>query len=573
MNAFKSFCSLLVLTTLALPARAASPRDELLRLVPEDVAFCLTVQDLRGHLTALADSPFINQLRTTMLGQALANAPELAQLAEAEKFLKQQLDLDWKTLRDDILGDAAVFAYRPGPAGKMEQDQGIFLVRARNPATLAGLVERLNKAQLKSGELKKIEECEHRGSKYFRRVERDQPANYYFLRGSILAFTPHEEMLKRALELDREAKSADTEAPPIARRLTQLGTDKALLALWINPRAFDAELERKEQSAQNEAERVFLQTFRNYWKSLEGLALSIVQQENLEVNLALRVKPEGLPSAARKFLTEAAQKSELWSAFPPDAIFASAGRFDVPAFIELFAQFLDDNTKKGIRGSIDQSAGPAMGKVLRDLLPCLGPDVGFCVLAPAKECGWFPDTIWATKLRPNPEGKPADQTLLDALNFFAGLAVFDHNSKNADRLDLKTLQQDKVEVKYFVNAKQFPAGFQPAYTIKGGYLLLASSPAAVRRFQLTQAAGEASAEIPLMRLSCVALRNYLKDHREALIAAIAEKNQLAKPEAAGRFEKLLGGLQFIDAVEWVQRPTAGQVILTLRVRPSQPLRK
>ncbi|MBL8795513.1 MAG: hypothetical protein JNM56_16530 [Planctomycetia bacterium] len=573
MNANKSFCTLLLFGTLALPARAAAPRDELLRLIPDDVAFCLVVQDLRGHLTALTESPFVQQFRGTVAGKAILGSPEVTQLIEAEKFLKQHLDVDWKALRDDILGDAAVFAYRPGPAGKMEQDQGIFLVRARNPALLAGLVERLNKAQLKSGEVRKIEECEHRGGKYFRRVERDQPPTYYALRGPILAFTPHEDMLKRALELDREAKSADAEVPAIGRRLTQLGAERALLALWINPRAFDAELARKEQSPENEAERVFLRTFRIYWQALEGLVLSVVQQQGLEFNLALRVKPDGLPPSARKFLTEAAQRSELWSTFPPDAILAAAGRFDVAAFLQLFTEFLDDTTKKGIRDSIDQSAGPAMGKMLRDLLPSLGPDVGFCVLAPEKERGWFPDVLWATRVRSNADGKPAEQTLLDGLNFLAGLAVFDHNSKHADRLDLKSVQQDKLEVKFFVNPKQFPAGMQPAYTIKEGYLLFASSPEAVRRFQPGRTPGEASTEVRLMRLSCVALRNYLNDHRDALTAHVAEKNQIGRPEAAQRLERFLTALHFIDGLEWTQRPTAGQVILSLRVKPSQPLRK
>ena len=37
----------------------ASPRDELLRLVPADVGFCLVLEDLRGHGKAFAESPFV----------------------------------------------------------------------------------------------------------------------------------------------------------------------------------------------------------------------------------------------------------------------------------------------------------------------------------------------------------------------------------------------------------------------------------------------------------------------------------------------------------------------------------
>src|SRR5579884_3703467 len=43
--------------------RAATPREELLRLVPDSVGFCLVVQDLRNHTADLQNSPFFEQLR------------------------------------------------------------------------------------------------------------------------------------------------------------------------------------------------------------------------------------------------------------------------------------------------------------------------------------------------------------------------------------------------------------------------------------------------------------------------------------------------------------------------------
>ena len=80
-------------------------------------------------------------------------------------------------------------------------------------------------------------------------------------------------------------------------------------------------------------------------------------------------------------------------------------------------------------------------------------------------------------------------------------------------------------------------------------------------------------ETPIARLSVAALRAYLKQHRDALTSAISEKNQIPRLEAATQLERLLTALQVIDAVDLIQRPSAGQVILTLRIKPSQPLRK
>ena len=86
-------------------------------------------------------------------------------------------------------------------------------------------------------------------------------------------------------------------------------------------------------------------------------------------------------------------------------------------------------------------------------------------------------------LNAGPNGEPADPSLVKGLHLFATLAVLDHNLKNKDVTALKKEMQDGVEVHYFVNDQRFPPGFRPAFAAKDGYLLLASSPEAVRRFE------------------------------------------------------------------------------------------
>src|SRR5436309_2179572 len=77
----KSPAVLLLCFCLVAPAVAAPPVDELLRYVPADVTFCLTIRDLRGHLDALTKSPFAEQMR----GKALKAAPELENLLAGQK--------------------------------------------------------------------------------------------------------------------------------------------------------------------------------------------------------------------------------------------------------------------------------------------------------------------------------------------------------------------------------------------------------------------------------------------------------------------------------------------------------
>jgi hypothetical protein len=558
--------TLLLVALFAGPAYSASPRDELLRLVPDDVAFCAVLQDLRDHYTALAGSPLFAELKA-------AKTPELAKLAELEKFLKQHLGTDFAQLRDDIFGDAFVFAFKPGPPGKPDQEQGIFLVRARNETVLTNLVDRLNKAQQALGELKSLEERKHNGVIYYARIEKNQPATFYVLRGPVLMFSPQEDMLRRAIDLDRQAKSADDATPTITKHLRQLGADKAMFALWLNPRAFDAEIRQRAANAPS-GEVAFLKTFVRYWDALDGLVLSVAVPKDLELNLAVRVQPEKLSPAARRFLSEGSKPSALWSAFPRDVILATAGRCDVAALIELCGEFVDEETKRGIRDSLQQNAGPAIAKAVHNLVATFGPDVGMYVAAPPSNAGWFPEMLWAVRVRPGPDGKPTEQPILDAINFFANLAVLDHNSKNADRMTLKTVQQNDVEVKYFVNEKQFPPGLQPAYAIKDGFLVFASSPEVMRRFTMRNAKpSDDNGEVPMYRLSMTAMRSYLKERREPIVAAIAEKHQIGKTEAASQVDNLMNALQFADTIELIQRPSDGQVILTLRIKPTQPLRK
>src|SRR5437879_4398244 len=110
------FLTILAFVLLSPLSFAATPREELLRLVPEDVGFCVVLQDLRGNIDRLAASPFLASFQKSPLGEAIRASDETQKLLELEKHLSKQLGLDWLKLRDEIFGDAVVFAYRPAPA-------------------------------------------------------------------------------------------------------------------------------------------------------------------------------------------------------------------------------------------------------------------------------------------------------------------------------------------------------------------------------------------------------------------------------------------------------------------------
>ncbi|HJT76905.1 MAG TPA: hypothetical protein VJ739_06845, partial [Gemmataceae bacterium] len=187
----------------------------------------------------------------------------------------------------------------------------------------------------------------------------------------------------------------------------------------------------------------------------------------------------------------------------------------------------------------------------------------------AGDAAWLPQGLLAVRLRPGPKAPPVDEALLSALNSYALVAVAGYNATHPDRLSLKQTTQDGVAVKFFAN-EHLPPGLRPAYALKDGYLLLATGPEWIARFGA--AAPRPGADgVPLARLSLKDLRRYLEDRRGPLAGAIADKNQISRAEAERRLDGLLLVLPLFDRVEVRARPAAGQLDLSLRLRPAWPL--
>jgi hypothetical protein len=555
-------------------AQAGAPSADLLRLVPPDMGFCVLVQDLHGHAERFLASPFMEHFRQSRLGKTLLSAPEAAKLEQVRSFLETALGVDWPRVRDEILGDAIVVAYRPGPPIGREE-AGLFLVRARNVDLLNQLVQRLNDIQQDSGELKELVALKHQNVSYFCRVEAKGKA-FYYLNGAVLAFSHQETAIRQVIDLDRNATVAAT--VPLARELDILGANDALVALWINPRVFEPEIERSCKRVEG-AEAAVRKAVLSYWKALDAAALLVhLRKSDLELMLTFRISEARLPSAARKLMERGPRASELWQCFPEGAILTVAGRFEPAAWNEFVTGLLNEDARLALRRAVDRGAGAALGKdVGREVLPYIGPDWGFCVAAaPAAEKAWFPQVTWALRVRQGDQQPSVDRTLLNGLNTLATLAVFAYNSSHEDHLSLKVVFDGPVEIRHLIGEKAFPPGLEPAFAYKNGYLLVASSPEAVRSFGKpgpAPAALDSAGETPLLRLSFTALGQLLKDRQDVLTSYLAEKSGLPLEEMTRRINKLRDAIALFDHVALTHRSAADQHSLILHIRTTQPLQK
>ena len=195
---------------------------------------------------------------------------------------------------------------------------------------------------------------------------------------------------------------------------------------------------------------------------------------------------------------------------------------------------------------------------------------------PPTEKAWFPQMTWALRVRQGDQQPSVDRTLLNGLNTLATLAVFAYNGSHEDHLTLRVVFDGPVEIRHLTGEKAFPPGLQPAFAYKNGYLLVTSSPDAIRSFGVPgpeRTPVDSTGEVPFLRLSLVALGEFLKDRQEMLTSYLAEKSQVPREEVSRRIQKLREIITFFDRVELTHQAIADQRSLILHVRTVQPLQK
>lgn len=540
------------------PLRAQTPPD-LLALVPKEFGFCMAVHDLRGHWQRMEQTPWVTALRQTSAARALLAAPEFAALTKFHQDLQRHLEIDWPTVRDEVVGDLAVFAYCP-PDAAGNGEQGLLLVKARQPEVLQRLIDRLNRLQMKSGELKALDEQKHRDTTYYRRVHQKAAPWWYFAQGSVFALASKEATLKAVIEQPREPA-------PIRSALRKAGAEQALAVLWLNPRTFDAELKSKgEKSLPPDAQ--VLGALLKHWQGLEAIVVTCDVKQDIEIRLSLLGRPGEMPATAKAWFTRRGPASELWQRFPDSSVLTLAGRTDFRALADGLLELAPETVRKLAVEGANSVVGAALQlDLFRDVLPNLGPDWGICLL-PADAGKEFPQVLVALAVKPGDKKPGVDQSIYSAAQFFGGLALLDYNRKLplSEHIRMLTLHKDGVEIKYLAQDRLFPAGLQPAMALKEGYLLLGTSPTAIGLFRRSEKQDAAADEVLMVRFAPGELARLLRHHRASIVEQLAQKNGQSKAVAELDFDRLLSMLDLCRSVTLSQRAGDHQLAWTVRLR-------
>lgn len=553
---------------LAAPVRATEPvpRDELLNLVPADTAVCFVIQGLREQAKAVADSPFA-AWAGERLKPALGNSPELAKLRAIEGLFPALLGVTAAELRDDILGDAIVLAYQPGPPGKPDAEQGAVMLKARDPAKLRKLIDRLNDAQKAAGELTDLTSRSHRGRDYVQRVKADGKSEFYLLRGGLFVFAGQESAIQAVI--DREAGA--TTAAPVAAALDRLGVKDSFLVCWFNPRRLDADLRTQLDAAGNEKERAFRRQFAKLWSAVDDLAVHLDVRKSLELGVATAFRPDALPPELKPLLAPAPTRSALWQVIPDDALAAAAGRVNVPQLLDAVESFLPADERPAFRKDIEQAVGAVVGKdKLPAVLSAVGPDWGMWVTRPRD--GWL--ATWTAAVRVRDDADPSmPVTVLRAAGFYAQMLQFHHNRSHDEQITFGEDRSAAPEVKYLASEKLFPPGFRPAVGLKDGYLVFGSTPAVVRAFASPPRSESATDGVPFLRVSATTIREYLMEHRGPLAKWVAAAQGREEEQVAKELQTVADLLEAFDRVDLAVRGDGQKVRFGLRVTFVKPLAK
>jgi hypothetical protein len=339
----------------------------------------------------------------------------------------------------------------------------------------------------------------------------------------------------------------------------------------VNPRSFDAEVKARVAAAKPE-DRAFLDRFQDMWSALDVAAVYLEVGKDLEFGVSARFKPDGLPPGTKEWLTGPRTAPGLWPAIPDDALLAVALRFRAVELIETLGSLVPDKGKNALKAAVEQHLGPVVG---RDKLPLvlgsLGPDWAAWAVSPGSSGPAFlPVVVAAVQVSGTDE---ASRALIDAVDYGFRTARVMYNSGHADQIDVRETKDGDVAITSLVNDKGFPPGFRPSFALKGGYLLVATSPDAIRAFKPSVGAAKPGAEVPLLRFSASATRAYLQTHRVQLAKFLAASGTGDENDLLKQFDQIAAALEPLERVEVIARGEAEGLRLAVRVQFVKPLKK
>ena len=557
------------------PASAAeSAVDEVLAVVPREMAACVILDDLSGHLDRFRRSQVFRQIEQLPIVERLRQTQAYRQLLAAQQLVRFHFGIAAPELFDRLAGRAVVLAFRPAsPEG--EPDVGILFFRASDPPFLEKTIRKF----ATMGANGAVERRTHRGIEYV--VHRGRLRKNFLLRiGAVGAVSDKESAIREVI--DASVEGAGLLNAPWMRSARSAAPADAVAQVILFARPFDPLLKRPVPS-DRPVDAVLADLVTDVWRALHWAALTLRIDDHAEIAWQASFDPDNVVWSVTPS-DDASLRNEFWDRAPADALAVYAGSWSFPALFGIARRIAEADPKGGaesIASLLDQLLAGYDGAA--DLIPNLGPEVGLIVTA--REDRLAPDGLGFVQLRTPNEDPDASMTLPLAVEFalrpLLVIAGFEWNKQHGSQWRAETTEVDGVRIHCLTDASDSTAP-HPSYAVVPGGCAFATSPEVIRRWWLLRP-DQSLAKTPFFRTlldaapdgavfiayaDFAALGRWIETHRDNVAARIAKGRRNGLPSIGSRLDDLRSIIGLVDRVVVSKQSTDAVRRFTVSIYPS-----
>ena len=356
-------------------ALAAGPGDDLLKLVPADSGVTVVVEDLRGHARGISDSPLFKSIEGLPAVKNWLASEGFRRFERGSRDVAATLGLSIETFRDDLFGDAFILAFQPGPALRPDLGRGLLLVRPRDQAMIPRLLNALNAAQTKSGELVAVEERPRGPLSYKVRKYKSprRPTEFYIqLDDGSLAWSNSEPMIQGVI--DRKL----THGPGLGddasfQRVRRGLADRPFISLFLNPRFIERLVADNSRPSKPTQDRQTAMLAR-YIGAIGQVGLCLEWRDGFVLHSHEVLVTEKLDPWLKRWLTRPAAPVVLPASLPPSTVAVLSANLDFEALRDAAWELTAEEDRPSLENYKLALQGLLLGRdPLTEILPRLGP--------------------------------------------------------------------------------------------------------------------------------------------------------------------------------------------------------
>lgn len=547
---------LIVALMLPLAARAAGPADRLFKLVPPDAGVTLAVEDLRGHARTLLASPLAGGLRRLPVVRKWQESEGFRSFRKSLDRIETLLGTDVATLRDEVLGEAVVLALWLPPGAGPDAARGLLLAGVPNRPLLDRLIDGLNAALTREGELKRIDARQRNGTTYHVREFKPggRAAEYYAVfDDGVFAWSNSEALVHGAI--DRKAAGPGLGDVPAFQEVRRRMPERSAISLFIDPE-FAASVMAAAPRPEKPRDQRALEMFVRYLSALKYFGAALAWRDGPVIHAEELVDPSKLDPALTRWASKSAPADPRLTRIPASALGLATARVDFATLLDALKALTPDPERSNYDNLMLAIRGALLGMDPRDeVAPQLGPFVSVYLdrPAPAANDGSLRPPLVATiQVAATPEGVRAASALDNALRTLMALVALDPVVAAA-RVRVETRTEGGVVVTFLRGPKPF------AFAVHEGRVVVASYPAAVGRALAAQADPRASVRFEALHargvprattfalLDLRALYEFADPIRPAISRRLAPRQNRPEADAARDLDQALALIRLFDA--------------------------